>query len=43
MKFVLKIEPNQKEEFRSVRQYIGRAYNDLSCGLLPYPGRKGEC
>ncbi|KAG5668473.1 hypothetical protein PVAND_016412 [Polypedilum vanderplanki] len=38
MKYFLKIKPNQKEELRSVRQFIQSSFEELSCSLLPHPG-----
>ncbi|KAG5668478.1 hypothetical protein PVAND_016417 [Polypedilum vanderplanki] len=38
MNVFLKIKSDQKEELRSVRQFIKSSFEDLSCFLLPHPG-----
>jgi hypothetical protein len=42
LKYFLKIKPNQKEELRSVRQFIQSSFEELGCSLLPHPGPFSE-
>jgi len=35
----LEIKPHQKEELKSVRQFIKTSFEELKCSLLPHPGK----
>lgn len=34
----LEIKPHQREELKSVRQFIKASFEELTCFLLPHPG-----
>ncbi|KAL7014862.1 hypothetical protein ACKWTF_016156 [Chironomus riparius] len=34
----LEIKPHQKDELKSVRQFIKESFEELTCSLLPHPG-----
>lgn len=36
---VLKIQPNQKTELKTVREFILSSFDEVNCSLLPYPGK----
>lgn len=36
---VLKIQPKQKPELKTVREFISSSFDDVNCFLLPYPGK----
>lgn len=40
LKSILTIKPNQKPELASVRQFIYDSFDNVSCALLPHPGKK---
>lgn len=39
LKEVLKIKSDQKSELKSVRQFINASFEQISCCLMPYPGK----
>lgn len=39
LKEVLKIKSEQKPELKSVRQFISASFEQLTCCLMPYPGK----
>ncbi|CAG9812157.1 unnamed protein product [Chironomus riparius] len=39
LKYFLKVKSGQKEELKSVRQFIHSSFEEISCALLPHPGK----
>lgn len=39
LRHILTIKPNQKPELASVRQFIHDSFDNVSCALLPHPGK----
>ena len=40
LKETLEINDEQTPKLRSLRQYLRRSFNDISCFLMPHPGKK---